>query len=81
MLYIRDAHAGFLARYGQDVADALLPADNAILSADHRFCGGTPIAGQRVTLPAPRFVKSRSLNCPELDHLYKELQLLSLKLD
>lgn len=81
VLYIRDAHHGFLARFGQDIADALLPVDNAVLSADERFCGGNPVEGTRVKLPAPRFVKSKSLNGPELDHLYTELQLLSLKLD
>ncbi|MEM8731939.1 MAG: GNAT family N-acetyltransferase [Pseudomonadota bacterium] len=81
VLYIRDAAEGFLARHGQGVANALLSAENAVLSADARFCGGIPQDATRVTLPAPRFVKTRGYDGPPLDHLYTELQLLSLKLD
>lgn len=81
VLYIRESKAGFLARWGQEVANVLLSADNAVLSADERFCGDQPVEGTRIRLPAPRFVKSRILNGPQLDHLYTELQLLSLKLD
>ncbi|MEX0348365.1 MAG: N-acetyltransferase family protein [Paracoccaceae bacterium] len=81
VLYARDTELGFFARFGQDIADALLPADNAVLSADGRFCGGTPSSATRITLPAPRFAKSTSLSGSALDHLYTELQLLSLKLD
>ncbi|MEM9125745.1 MAG: GNAT family N-acetyltransferase [Pseudomonadota bacterium] len=81
VLYMRGAETGFLADFGQQVANLLLPADNAVLSIDRRFCGKDPGSGTRITLPAPRFVKSPDLSGSGVDHLYTELQLLSLKLD
>jgi len=70
-----------LAAHGQAVADAVLPSDDAVLSADARFCSATPAGARRVTLPVPRFVKSARLAGHHVDHLYTELQVLGLKLD
>ncbi len=81
VLYTRDARSGFLAEFGQQIANILLPSNDAVLSADRRFCGKAPASGTQITLPAPRFVKSPSLSGSAVDHLYTELQLLSLKLD
>ena len=79
MLYVGDPA---LMAKGQALANAVLPADNAVLSADARFCGESAPAGARpVTLPVPRFVKSSSLSGAAVDHLYTELQLMGLKLD
>jgi hypothetical protein len=79
LLYVGDTA---LMREGQALANALLPADDAVLSADARFCGdNAPVGAQAVTLPVPRFVKSSSLSGAAVDHLYTELQLMGLKLD
>ncbi len=88
LLYVGDTA---LMQDGQALANALLPADNAVLSADARFCGGqapqgavpvkAPEGAVAVTLPVPRFVKSARLSGAAVDHLYTELQLMGLKLD
>ena len=79
LLYVGDTA---LMGNGQALANAILPSDDAVLSADARFCGEVQPAGARqVTLPVPRFVKSSSLSGAAVDHLYTELQLMGLKLD
>lgn len=86
LLYIRDP--SILSVWGQATADALLPADNAVMSADARFCQPPPNLdadtdgrARRISLPVPRFVKSQRLSGHYVDHLYTELQLMGLKLD
>ncbi len=79
LLYTGDTK---LMAYGQMLANALLPADNAVMSADARFCGERlPSGASAVLLPVPRFVKSDRLSGAAIDHLYTELQLMGLKLD
>ena len=79
LLYVGDTA---LMAEGQALANALLPADNAVLSADARFCGkAKPPGAVPVPLPVPRFVKSSRLSGAAVDHLYTELQLMGLKLD
>ncbi len=78
VLHVSDT--GFLARYGQAAANALLPDDDARLSADARFCAAPPPEAETTPLEPPRFVKSARLSGAAVDHLYTELQLLDLKL-
>lgn len=75
------ADRDLLARHGRAVADLVLPSDDAVMSADARFCSSAPEQATRVALAVPRFIKSARLAGHHVDHLYTELQLLGLKLD
>lgn len=79
MLYTGDR--AFLARHGQALADALLPArEPAALVADSRFVDGASPGGVTETLGTPRLYRSPRLAPHQIDNLYNELQLLELKL-
>ena len=71
----------FLGIHGQQIANALLPSEPSVFSADQRFVQGQAIHSSVKSLPVPRFYKSSKLQPKDIDHLYTELQLLDLKLD
>ncbi len=77
-LYISDPAT--FARQAQAFANAILPAENALMAVDCRFLTDLTIAAAKAPIPAPRFFKSARLASRQVDFLYSEIQLLDLKL-
>ena len=69
-----------LTRYMADLAAVLLPAGDALLSTDSRFClaGATPDRMEKLKIP--RYFKPHRLAASQIDFLYSEVVLLDLKL-
>ena len=62
------------------IANVLLPEDNAVLAADSRFLSEAPWGGERVPIPIPRRFISDRVAPRSLDFMYSEVVLLNLKL-
>ena len=68
-----------LARHARDLANTIVPRQNAVLSMDSRFCpGGLPDDEKK--LEVARFFKPCGLNREAIDFMYSEVVLLDLKL-
>ncbi len=65
----------------QDLANALLPDEDAVLAADKRFVLGPGLDATVERIASPRFYRSETVAREDVDLLYSELQLLDLKLD
>ena len=79
LLYTSDRK--FVAEFGQQLANSLLPPESSVLAVDCRFAEGHAVGAVTEKLPVARYVKSTNLSPENFDHLYTELQLLDLKLD
>jgi GNAT superfamily N-acetyltransferase len=78
LMYASDL--AFVAKHGQDLADHLLPANDAVLAIDRRFLPETPPTAWVERIPFPRLYRSLRLEPKQIDHLYSEIVLLDLKL-
>ena len=78
-------HIGNRARFAahaRAIADALLPADGAVLSVDRRFVPDDADSGEdrQEAIRVPRFYTPGRMDPADIDYLYSEVVLLDMKL-
>lgn len=78
VLYVSDAEV--FGRHVRSFAARILPADQAVLSVDSRFLDGAVKPDASEEIRVPRHYRPAGLAAAEIDFLYSEVVLLSLKL-
>ncbi len=69
-----------LGRHVGNLADAILPAGDSLLSVDSRFLVEGPVPDRSEVIGVPRFYRPAGLAVSQVDFLYSEVVLLDLKL-
>lgn len=78
ILYIGDRP--LFARHAREIADSLLPAEGATLSADRRFVGAGVMADAVEPIPVPRYYTGGRMQPEHVDYLYSEVVILDMKM-
>lgn len=75
------SNPGLFTDRAADIAEALLPDDNAVLAADKRFVENNDSGPEIEIIQSPRFYKTDRVKPRNVDLAYSEIVLLDLKLD